>query len=101
MARLPFVDTHVHFYDLRDSQSTYALLGRRLRLTRFQNLEGLVHVQAALGSEDPVEETRWLQAFHDRIGVPDGAIGYEPRLAVQISRHSKRLCANSGCRETR
>jgi predicted TIM-barrel fold metal-dependent hydrolase len=53
MARLPFVDTHVHFYDLRDSQSTYAYWADDFASeTRFQNLEGLVHVQAALGSED-------------------------------------------------
>ena len=34
--------------------------------TRFQNVERVVHVQAAIGTEDPVEETRWLQAFADR-----------------------------------
>jgi predicted TIM-barrel fold metal-dependent hydrolase len=32
-------------------------------------------VQAALGIEDPVEETRWLQAFADRLGHPHGIVG--------------------------
>ena len=29
-----------------------------------------VHVQAAIGIEDPVEETRFVQGFADRLGFP-------------------------------
>ncbi len=116
MAGLPFVDTHVHFYDLRDPRLTYAwlepggddgeteVLGEYGSIraerywaddfaaeVRFQNVEAVVHVQAALGSKDPVEETRWLQSFHDRIGIPDAVIGYADLSATDaletIERH--------------
>jgi predicted TIM-barrel fold metal-dependent hydrolase len=97
--RPPFTDTHVHFHDLRDPKLHYSwllpgaesdeLLGDYSAIraerywaddfvaeTRFQNVERVVHVQAAIGIEDPVEETAWLQRFHDRLGVPHGAIAY-------------------------
>jgi len=97
VAQLPFVDAHVHFSDLREEQLTYvwllpefehpalgdigAIQAQRywaddfIRETRFQNVSKTVHVQAALGIEDPVEETKWLQAFADRLGHPHGIVG--------------------------
>jgi predicted TIM-barrel fold metal-dependent hydrolase len=42
--------------------------------TRFHNVSRVVHVQAAPGTPDPVEETRWLQAAADRIGLPHGIV---------------------------
>lgn len=96
MARLPFVDTHVHFIDLKDPSLFYGwlqpdfvhpVLGdidglKVLRYsaehyiaeTRFQNVSKCVHVQAALGIADPVEETRWLQEQADRLGFPHGIV---------------------------
>ena len=99
MARLPFIDTHVHFHDMNHPLLRYEWLepqapidpvvGRDgpirsqsywaddfLAETRFHNVRKVVHVQGAIGSPDPVEETRWLQAFADRLGVPHGIIGY-------------------------
>ena len=59
--------------------------------TRFQGVERIVHVQAALGIDDPVEETRWLQAFADRLGVPHGVIGSAnlaaPNFREVLARH--------------
>lgn len=97
MARLPFVDTHVHFNDLRDPRLRYswlqpefvhpvmgdigAIQAQRywaddfVRETRFTTLSKSIHVQSALGIDDPVEETRWLQAFADRLGHPHGIVG--------------------------
>jgi predicted TIM-barrel fold metal-dependent hydrolase len=96
MARLPFIDTHVHFYDLQDPRLRYDLLqpGARhdiiediraiqaqrywaddwLAETRFANVVKSIHVQCAGGIPDPVEETRWLQAFADRLGHPHGIV---------------------------
>lgn len=96
MPELDFVDTHVHFFDLRDPNLVYSWLqpGRRhpllgdigavqaqrywaddfLAETRFAGVKKSVHVQAAIGIEDPVEETRWLQAFSDRLGHPHGIV---------------------------
>jgi predicted TIM-barrel fold metal-dependent hydrolase len=113
VAQLPFVDTHVHFSDLRDPNLTYVWLlpefvhpilgdiggiqAQRywaddfIRETRFQNLKKSVHVQAALGIEDPVEETKWLQAFADRLGHPHGIVGEvhlaQPDAAEVLDRH--------------
>jgi predicted TIM-barrel fold metal-dependent hydrolase len=114
MAPLPFVDAHVHFHDLAHPTLRYAWLepdaptdpvtgpdqairAQRywaddfLAETRFHNVQKVVHVQAAIGTEDPVEETRWLQAFADRLGVPQGIVAYvdlaRPDAAAQLERH--------------
>jgi predicted TIM-barrel fold metal-dependent hydrolase len=120
MTRVPFTDTHVHFYDrshptLRwdwllpevedeDLGDFSAIKAQRfaaedfLGETRFQNLDRVIHVQAAIGSEDPVEETRWLQEAGERTGVPHGIVGYcaldAPDAAAVLRRHaeSSRLC---------
>lgn len=96
MAEIPFVDTHVHFSDLQDPNLYYVwlqpgwkhpILGdiegiqaqrywadEFVAETRFSNVSKSVHVQAALGIKDPVEETKWLQAFADRLGHPHGIV---------------------------
>jgi predicted TIM-barrel fold metal-dependent hydrolase len=98
VAELPFVDTHVHYWDLKDGSLFYSwlqpdwvhpVLGnidglKVLRYmapeyvaeTRFQNVTKAVHVQAALGIEDPVEETRWLQEQADATGFPHGIVAH-------------------------
>ncbi|HZQ64628.1 MAG TPA: amidohydrolase family protein [Gaiellaceae bacterium] len=98
MARLPFVDTHVHYWDLKDPKLRYAWLDRDwvhpvlgdidglkvlkytaehyIAETRFQNVAKCVHVQAAIGIEDPVEETKWLQEQADRTGFPHGIVAH-------------------------
>jgi predicted TIM-barrel fold metal-dependent hydrolase len=116
MSRLPFTDSHVHFFDLRDPRLRYtwlmpggdddeanmlgdyaAIRAERywaddfLAETRFQDVEHVIHVQAAIGITDPVDETRWLQAFHDRVGIPHAVIGYAdlaaPDARKVIERH--------------
>jgi predicted TIM-barrel fold metal-dependent hydrolase len=96
VAHLPFVDTHVHFYDFSRDDLRWAWLepdfihpvlgnidgikARRfiadefLAETRFANVSKIVHVQAALGSVKPVNETRWLQEMADRTGFPQGIV---------------------------
>jgi predicted TIM-barrel fold metal-dependent hydrolase len=99
VSRLPFTDTHVHFFDMREPELAYDFLGpggdpdrtafvgdysamRAERYwaddfiaeTRFQNVEHVVHMQAALGIADPVAETQWLQRFHARLGVPHAIV---------------------------
>ena len=94
--RPPFVDTHVHFHDMTQTHMRWvwlepgwvhpilgdigALQSQRytaedfIATTRFQNVAKSVHIQAALGSEDPVDETIWLQAAFERTGVPSGFV---------------------------
>ncbi|SFP33592.1 MULTISPECIES: amidohydrolase family protein [Actinomadura] len=116
MADLPFVDTHVHFHDLGHPRLRYewlepdapedpvtgpdgAIRARRywaddfVAETRFHNVRKVVHVQAAIGTDDPVEETRWLQAFADRLGVPHGIVAHadltRPDTAETLARHAE------------
>ena len=113
MARLPFVDTHVHYWDLKDPKLRYAWLDRDwvhpvlgdidglkvlkylaehyLAETRFQNVSKCIHVQAAIGIADPVDETRWLQEQADRTGFPNGIVAHcdlaRPDAAETLERH--------------
>ncbi len=113
MAELPFVDTHVHYWDLKDANLHYSwlqpdwvhpVLGdidglkvlkymapQYVAETRFQNVTKAVHVQAALGIEDPVEETRWLQEQADATGFPHGIVAHcdlaSPDAEATLDRH--------------
>jgi predicted TIM-barrel fold metal-dependent hydrolase len=116
MADIEFTDTHVHFHDLDNPSLHYswllpdapphpelgdygAIKSRRywaddfLAETRFANVGKVVHVQAALGIEDPVEETRWLQAFADRLGAPHGIVAFadlaQPDAGNVLERHAE------------
>lgn len=113
MAAIPFIDTHVHFYDLQHPRLTYgwlqpgvkhhileaiqAIQAQRywaddwMAESRFANVVKSIHVECAVGTPDPVEETRWLQAFADRLGHPHGIIAEvhlaQPDAEAVIERH--------------
>ena len=96
MAEIPFVDSHFHLYDLKhpvlrwswlERDAVHPLLGDIDAIkaqhywvedycaeSRFSNVTKAVHVQAALGSADPVDESRWLQSLSDRFGFPHGIV---------------------------
>lgn len=97
MNHIPFVDSHMHFWDLSLGVPEYAWLqpgvphpalgdieGLKVRRyateeyiadTRFNNVIKSVHTQVA-SSSDPVEETRWLQSLADQSGFPHGIVAY-------------------------
>jgi predicted TIM-barrel fold metal-dependent hydrolase len=115
MSDLPFVDTHVHFWDLKhaslrwvwlEPDFVHPLMGdidglKRLRFTaddylaqtRFTDAAKVIHVQAALGSPDPVEETEWLEQMAERTGVPTGIVAEawlaKPDVEAQLERHAQ------------
>lgn len=123
MADLPFTDTHVHFWDLRAPGLRYEwlepdwihpVLGdhgaiKSLRYwaddfaseTRFANVTKTVHVQAAIGTEDPVGETAWLQSFSDRTGVPTGIVAYADLSADNVAETLDRHAEHSALRGIR
>ena len=109
-----FVDAHVHFYDMQHPELFYAhwqpdvvhpslgTLPRKLsernwlaedfiELTRDANVTKAVHVQAAIGSADPVKETEWLQEAADRTGFPQAIVAYadlrDPNVEATLERH--------------
>ena len=99
MAKPDLVDSHVHFYDMQHPELVYEhwqpgvphpTLGWQIQKlaersylaedyiaeSRNANVTKAVHVQAAIGSPDPVTETRWLQEAADRTGFPHGIVAY-------------------------
>jgi predicted TIM-barrel fold metal-dependent hydrolase len=96
VADIPFVDTHIHLHDLKrpelryswlEPQAIHGFLGNIDALKaqhywiddfiaeiRFANVAKAVHVQAALGTADPVDETKWLQRFADKTSYPHGIV---------------------------
>ena len=114
MDKPEFVDAHVHFYDMQHPELFYAhwqpdvvhpslgTLPRKLaernwlaedfiEVSRDLNVTKAVHVQAAIGSEDPVKETEWLQEAADRTGFPQAIVAYadlrDPDVEATLERH--------------
>ncbi len=114
MSKLAFVDTHVHFWDLQHPDLAYSWLqpdfvhpqlreqldrlkGKNylaedfIAETRDANVTKAIHVQAALGIEDPVQESAWLSAAGERTGFPHGIVAYsnlkQPDVAEELARH--------------
>ena len=113
MSELEFVETHVHLWDLGHPKVTYDWLGPDADFPRFgpnyddlkrdyraddfiaetraANVTRAVHVQAALGTADPVDETEWLQSESERTGFPHAAVVYVdlglPSAQAELERH--------------
>lgn len=113
MAEIPFIDTHFHLHDMKHPTLRYGWLephadhgfledtdplkAQRYRIkdflaeTRFANVVKAIHVQAAVNTPDPVDETEWLQAFADQTGFPQGIIAEchlaRPDAAKVLDRH--------------
>jgi len=75
------------------STSTTSVADEFIAETRFANVTKMVHVQAALGSEDPVNETAWLQEMADKSGFPQGIVAEchlaDDDYAEVLERHSQ------------
>lgn len=91
----PFVDSHIHFWDLHRPpveyawlapDSTHPMIGdidglkvqrfaveELISQSRFQNVTKAVHVGVST-NPDPVIETRWLQSLADVAGFPHGIV---------------------------
>src|SRR4051794_13957355 len=109
-----FVDSHVHFFDLQEPSLHYSWLQPEVRKidpigsvgavqsqrywaddflaeSRFNHVEAVIHVDAASDQLDPVAETRWIQEFSDRLGVPHAHIARcdlsHPDAGAIIDRH--------------
>jgi predicted TIM-barrel fold metal-dependent hydrolase len=60
-----------------------------------------VHVQAAIGSPDPVRETEWLQAYADRTGFPHGIVAHADLKDPAVDEVLERHCAFANMRGIR
>jgi predicted TIM-barrel fold metal-dependent hydrolase len=125
MAELGFVDTHVHFWDLEHPQLRYEwlapdaihpILGNidEIKLPLFDgesykreidgaNVTKAVHVQAAIGIPDPVDETRWLQEQAETSGFPHAIVAYsnlkDPDVEREIEAHLEASPLTRGIRD--
>ena len=122
--RLDFVDTHVHFWERPHPKLEWAWLAddaihpqlgaiRPLKdMTSYKvdelradsaglNVTKIVHVQAAIGSADPVDETEWLQAMADETGWPTGITGDARLQHADVEGTLERHCEFSNMRGLR
>ena len=112
MHALPFIDAHVHLWDL--ARDHYAWLSPPFRdagpngntesIARNQllddylaeaakwNVVGFVHLDA--GAENPLAETDWLQGMADKHGMPNAIIANaaldDPDVEALLSDHARR-----------
>ena len=116
MEKLEFVDSHVHFYDMQHPELFYGhwqpdvdppLIGKQMRklgernflaedfieTTRASNVTKAVHVQAAIGSKDPVKETEWLEEAAERTGFPHAIVAHADLRAPNVESVLERHCA--------
>ena len=124
MDNLQLVDTHVHFYDMNHPELFYAhwqpdtihpTLGTQTRKlgetnyldqdyineTKFFNVISAVHVQAAIGSKDPVKETKWLQSLADKHEFPQAIIAYSNLKSPQVEKNIEEHCKYKNMRGIR
>ena len=115
MSRHQIIDTHVHFWNMRDPEPglrwswlerdvDHAVLGnidaiKMLKYdigslwaeARFADVAGFVHVQAAIDSDDPVRETQWLTRMREDSPVPFTIVAHvdlgSPVSVAQLEGH--------------
>lgn len=119
MTRLPIIDTHVHFWNRRtpdpgmawvwlNDDADHPVLGNidGMKMlsyqvdnyyaeVRFADVEGFVHVQAAIGSDDPVKETLWLARMRENSPLPFSIVGDAPLGDDNASEVLARQCEAS------
>jgi predicted TIM-barrel fold metal-dependent hydrolase len=113
--QIPIIDTHAHFYDFShpelkwvwlDPDFIHPILGNINAIkarqyvvedyraeSRFAGVEGVVHVQAAIGSPNPVTETVWLTEMNKKSPIPirivaDSPLGSAGAIA-QLEAHAQ------------
>ena len=117
MPNPPYVETHLHLWNFDDERLFYGWLEPGaphpvLSQDELAQLNGssyliedfvddaagsgclaAVHVQAAVGIPDPVDETAWLQATADRTGWPQAIIAHadlaDSGLPAVLDRHGE------------
>ena len=113
--QIPIIDTHVHFYDFIHPELKWVWLERDFihpiigninaikavqfvvqdfrAESRFAGVEGVVHVQAAIGSPDPVTETVWLTEMNKKSPIPIRIVAHcalgSSNAISQLERHAE------------
>ncbi len=112
--RLPFVDAHVHLWDLSHIRYPWLMppfaddgpngsvepIARDYGLDDYfadaagWEVRGIVHVDAGANPEDALKETDWLQAMADERGMPNAIIAFaaldDPQVESLLAAHAER-----------
>jgi predicted TIM-barrel fold metal-dependent hydrolase len=114
MDRLPFIDAHVHLWDLGrisypwltppfgddgpngsvEAIASNYLLDDYLAEAAAWNVAGIVHVDAGADPAQALDETNWLQAVADERGLPSAIIAFaaldDPEVERLLAAHASR-----------
>jgi predicted TIM-barrel fold metal-dependent hydrolase len=114
LGRVPFIDAHVHLWDLGrirypwlrppfddsgpngsvEAIATDYLLEDYRREAADWNVIGMVHVDAGADADEALAETDWLQAMADAEGMPNGIVAYAPlqcpNVLTKLFDHARR-----------
>lgn len=111
MVRLPFIDAHVHLWDLsrlrypwltppfeEGPAGSVAAIAHDYQLDDYQreardwDVRGLVHVDAGADPAQALDETRWLQELADTRGLPSAIIAFadlaDPDVDALLAAHA-------------
>ena len=112
MRDIPFVDAHVHLWDLDriaypwltppfsddgpngsvEAIARTYLLDDYLADAEGWNVAGMVHVDAGAAASAALDETRWLQAMADERGMPNGIVAFaaldDPEVEPLLEAHA-------------
>jgi len=112
--RLPFVDAHVHLWDLSHIRYPWLMppfaedgpngsvepiakdygLDDYLADARGWDVRGIVHVDAGADPADALKESDWLQAMADARGMPNAIVAFaalnDPEVEALLAAHAER-----------
>jgi predicted TIM-barrel fold metal-dependent hydrolase len=112
--RLPFVDAHVHLWDLSHIRYPWLMppfaedgpngsvepiakdygLDDYLADARGWGVRGIVHIDAGADPADALKETDWLQAMADARGMPNAIVAFaaldDPNVETLLAAHAER-----------
>ena len=115
MDPIPFVDAHVHLWDLErlrypwltppfgdGPNGSVAAIARTYRLEDYRieaaasNVVGIVHVDAGADPAQALDETDWLQEIADADGMPNAIVAFaaldDPHVEKLLAAHAQRRC---------
>ena len=112
--RLPFIDAHVHLWDLSHVRYPWLMppfaedgpngsvepIARDYGLDDYLadagswDVRGIVHIDAGAEAADALKETDWLQATADARGMPNAIVAFaaldDPKVEALLAAHAER-----------